>query len=225
MADVSEGFARFAVAQEAMQHLEQNFATFQKIFTDFNIPEFEYQLLAGFDEDIIRSRLGYLNQIHVILRSEPQDMNRFLLCLHPALKNFTAIIFTNKSTYRLPSSPEEFHEIVRANTCKTSYGISTLSQHVDAGGSFNVGPNGGNNGGDRPGDSTRKGKEQERDSEDPSIPHNSSKEDGEPGPESPGQGSSDALSAELAFRVSANLLQNGIAFQSLHARGTLKIKV
>lgn len=74
-ADVSEGIARLAVAQEAMQHLEQNFATFQKIFTDFNIPESEYLLLAGFDEEIIRSRLGYLNQIHIVLRSSPQDLD------------------------------------------------------------------------------------------------------------------------------------------------------
>ena len=223
LADVSEGIARFAVAQEAMQHLEQNLATFQKIFTNFNIPESEYQLLAGFDEDIIRSRLGYLNQIHIVLRSEPQDVDRFLLCLSSALKNFTAIIFTNKSTYRLPSAPKEFHEIVRANTRKTSYGISTLAQHADTGGSFNVGgPSGGNNGGDRPDDSTRKAKERERDPEDPSKPHDSNKEDSEPGPESPGPCSS---SAELAFRVSADLLQNGVSFQSLQTRGALKIMV
>jgi hypothetical protein len=208
-----------------MQHLEQNCATFQKIFTDFNIPESEYQLLAGFDEDIIQHRLGYLNQIHVILRFEPRDVDRFLLCLSSALKNFTAIIFTDKSTHRLPSAPEEFHEIVRANTHKTPYGISTLSQYVGMGGSVNVGPSGGNNGQDRPNDSTRKGKEQERDSEDPSIPHDSSKDVGEPGPEFPGPGSSDAQSAELAFQVSANLLQNGIPFQLLQVQGALKIKV
>jgi hypothetical protein len=215
-----------AVAQEAMQHLEQNFATFQKIFTNFNIPESEYLLLAGFDEEIIRSRLGYLNQIHIVLRSSPQDLDHFLLCLSSALKNFTAIIFIGAVTYRLPSAPEEFHEIVRANTRKTPFGISTLSQQANVDGSFKVGgQSGGDNGADGADDSTRKGKARKRDSDDPSIPHDSSKEEGEPDPESPGPGSSGAGSAELAFRVSADLLQNDVPFQSLQAQGTLKIKV
>jgi hypothetical protein len=89
-------------------------------------------------------------------------MDCFLLCLSSALKNFTTIIFTDKSTYHLPSDPEKFHETVRANICKTPYGISTLSQHVDTGGSFNIGgQSGGNNRGDGLDDSTRKGKGQE----------------------------------------------------------------
>jgi hypothetical protein len=211
-----------------MQHLEQNLATFQRIFSDFDIPESEYLLLAGFDEDSIRSRLGYLNQIHVVLRSEPQDVDHFLLSLSSALKNFTAIVFTSKSTYRLPSAPDAFQEIVRANTHKTPHGILTLSQYADAGGSFNVGgQSGSNNGGDRPADSTRKGKERERESEDSHIPHDSRKKDSKPGPESPASGpdSSNARSAELEFRVSADLLQNGVPFQSLQAIGVLKIEV
>jgi len=206
-----------------MQHLEQHSETFKQIFTDFNIPESEYQLLAGFDEDLIRSMYGYLvNQIHIVLHSEPQDLHRFLLRLSLAIKNFTAIVVTDQSTYRLPSAPEEFHEIVRACMQKVPYGISTLSQHVGVGGSFNVGGGGENNEQDRRNDSTRKGKE--RDS-DPSIPLDSSQEVGEPGPESSGPGSSNAQSTELAFKVSAELLQNGIPFQLLQTQGALKIKV
>ena len=41
-------------------------------------------------------------------------MDRFLLHLSHVLENFTAVIFTDKSTYRLPSAPEKFHEIARA---------------------------------------------------------------------------------------------------------------
>lgn len=213
-----EGIARVAVAQEAMKHLEQNSATFKKIFANFNIPESEYQLLAGFDEDLIRlgSKHGYLvNQIHIVLHSEPQDVHHFLLCLSLAIKNFTAIVVTDQSTYRLPSAPEEFHEIIRASTQKS------LSQHVGVGGSFSAGTSGGNEQ-DRPNDSTRKGKERD---EDPSIPHDSSKEVGEPGPESSGPSSSNAQSAELVFQVSAELFQNGIPFQLLQTQGALTIKV
>jgi len=58
-------------------------------------------------------------------------------------------------------------EIPRDCSCKTAYGLSTLSQNADAGGSFNIGRSSsqGNNGRDGPDDSRRKGKE--RDSEDP----------------------------------------------------------
>ena len=209
-----------------MQHLERNLIKFQNIFTNFNIPISEYQLLAGFDEDLIRRRLGYLNQIHVLLRSEPRDMDLFLLHLSQVLENFTAVIFTNKSTYRLPSAPEKFYEIARANTRKTAYGLSTLSQNADMGGSFNIGNSSGqgNNGRDGPDNSRRKGKE--RDSEDPPIPPDSSKEgNGDPDPEYPGPDDGDAQSAELLFRVSADLLQHNIPFQTLQVEGALKIKV
>jgi len=207
-----------------MQHLERNLITFQKIFTDFSIPETEYQLLAGFDEDRIRSRIGYLNQIHVLLFSEPQNMDRFLLHLSQVLENFTAVIFTNKSTYHLPSDPDKFRKIAHAST---AYGLSTLSrlsQNADIGGSLNIGHSSGqgDNGRDGPDNSRKNGKE--RESEDPPILPDSGKEgNNDPDPKSPGPDGDQ--SADVSFRVSANLHQHDVLFQTLQVSGALKIKV
>jgi hypothetical protein len=190
---------------------------FKKIFSDFDIPESSYQLLAGFDEDLIRHRLGYLNQIHIFLRSEPRDMDLFLLRLSPLFEGFTAIIFTNKSTYRHPSAPDEFRKVAYANICYV-LSDSQNANTVNIGGSSGQG----NDGRDKPDDSGRKGKKRESDG--PPIPPNSSKEgNGDPDPESSGPGSGDK-SAELSFRVSADL-HHGIPFQNLQVLGALKIKV
>lgn len=62
--------------------------------------------MAGFDEDMIRNGFGFRGQIHV-LRPEPHDMDGFLLSLSSALDSFTAIVFTDKSTYHLPSAAEK----------------------------------------------------------------------------------------------------------------------
>jgi len=197
------------------------------IFADFHIPISEYRLLAGFDEDLIRGRLGFLNQIHVFIHSEPPDMTSFLSRLSPALEQFSAFVFTDKSTYRLPSALPDFQEIARIATYKSAEGLPSgfsLSQNMDMDGSLNVGSTSGQ-GGNGKDDSRRKGKDSEREDPDRFVPPDSGKEAGDPDPESPGPESGDARDAEISFRVITHLHQCTKPFQDLQVKGTLKIKV
>lgn len=176
---------------------------------------------------MIRGRLGFLNQIHVFILSEPPDMTSFLSRLLPALEQFSAFVFTDKSMYRLPSALSDFARIARIFTRETAHvlpsSFSTLASNTDAGGPTSLGgPSGqGGNGKD---DSTKKDKERE----DPErfTPPDSSKEGkGDPVSESTGLDSSKARDAKISFRVATHLHQRTEAFQDLEARGTLKIKV
>jgi hypothetical protein len=113
---------------------------------------------------MIRGRLGFLNQIHVFILSEPPDMTSFLSRLLPALEQFSAFVFTDKSMYRLPSALSDFARIARIFTRETAHvlpsSFSTLASNTDAGGPTSLGgPSGqGGNGKD---DSTKKDKERE----------------------------------------------------------------
>lgn len=135
----------FVVAQEVLWNIEQNLATFEKIFADFHIPTSKYWLLAGFDEDLIQGCLGFLEQIHIFILSEPPDMISFLLCLLPALEPFSAFIFTDTSTHHIPSTPSDFDKTICTATYRTADELpscfSTLSQsqNMDTGRSLNLG--------------------------------------------------------------------------------------
>ncbi len=214
----------------------RNLATFEKIFADFSIQKSDYRLLAGFDEDLIRGRLGFLNQIHLLIRSEPSDITSFLSHLSPALEGFSAFVFTDKSTYRIPSSLSEFHNIARRATRKTIHElpscISTLSQDVGNGTSTVGGiTSQGNNGGDG---SRRKGKE--REVPEPNSPPDSGRTaDNDTGLEPLGPDGDDTRSAEISFRVITHLHQydqpreqdapRGEPFQKLQVQGTVNTKV
>jgi hypothetical protein len=64
-------------------------------------------------------------------------MAPFLLRLLPALGQFTAVVFTNKSTYHLPSTLPDFTEIVRISTRRTAHALPScfsLPSNMDTGG-------------------------------------------------------------------------------------------
>lgn len=84
-------------AECALKHLEQNFSEIERIFSDFQISKSDYHLLAGFDEDLLQNRLGYLDQIHVLIHSEPLNMTFLLSQLEKTFMPFSAIVFTEKS--------------------------------------------------------------------------------------------------------------------------------
>ena len=152
-------------------------------------------------------------------------MTSFLSRLSPALEQFSAFVFTDKSMYRLPSALPDFQEIARIATRKSAEGLPSgfsLSQNVDMDGSLNVGSTSGQ-GGNGKDDSRRKGKE--REDPDRFVPPDSGKEGGDPDPESPGPESGDARDAEISFRVITHLHQRTEPFQDLQVKGTLKIKV
>jgi hypothetical protein len=107
-----KGSTCFIAAKEAMQHLERHLPEIEKIFTKFRIPKSDYRLFAGFDEGFIRDR-RYLEQIHITIRFKPRNMTCLLKRLGPILLPFPALIFTDKSFHRLPSSTADVNAIIR----------------------------------------------------------------------------------------------------------------
>ena len=236
MSAVAEGAVRFVVAQEALNHLQQNLAAFEKIFTDFHIPKTDYQLLAGFDEDLIRGRLGFLNQIHILIRSEPSDISSFLSHLSSVLDGFSAFVFTDKSIYRIPLSDSEFLNIVRQATLKTARelpGCPLILSQDTANATLTIGNPGGqsSNGTGAQDDSGRKGKEREA----PERPDSGRTGESNTDAGSPGPGNDHTQSAEISFRVITHLHRYSQAhmqgaprsepFQELQIQGTVKVKV
>ena len=228
---------RHLIAQEALDHLERNFTTFEAIFEDFHIQKSDYRLLAGFDEDIIRGHFGFLNQIHVFLLSEPPDITSFLTCLSPALEGFTAFVFTDKSRYRIPSSLPAFYDIARratyTNARELPCCITMLSQNVGGVSSTFGGQSGlsgqGSNGSDVP---RRQGKE--RDTGDDTRPDSGKGVNSDADPESSGP-DGDTQNAEISFCVATDLHEYDQAhgrdaprdepFQNIQVQGTVKTKV
>jgi hypothetical protein len=153
-------------------------------------------------------------------------MAPFLSRLLPALGQFTAVVFTNKSTYHLPSTLPDFTEIVRISTRRTAHALPScfsLPSNMDTGGVLSVGaPSGqGSNGKD---DSRKKGKEREE--RDRFMPDPSEEGNGNGGPKSPGPESGEARDAQITFQVTTHLCQRSDpSFQDLRVRGALMTKV
>ena len=115
-ADVSLGTTCCIAAVKALQHLEDNLAAITDVFSAFRISPSDYRLCAGFDEGLIQNGLGLLEQIHVLIRSEPQQIESLLQQLESTFSPFSAIIFTQNSVHRIPSTTAKFNAIARANT-------------------------------------------------------------------------------------------------------------
>ncbi|KAF8810762.1 hypothetical protein BYT27DRAFT_7209126 [Phlegmacium glaucopus] len=54
-------------AAHALQHVNDNMSQLAEVFSRWKIQESEYIVHAGFDESLIQSDVGYLEQIHVLL--------------------------------------------------------------------------------------------------------------------------------------------------------------
>ena len=156
-------------------------------------------------------------------------MTPLLSRLSPALEPFTAVVFTNKSTYHLPSVLPDFTGIVRTKTSKDISGLpsclSTLSSNMDTGGPSRLGgpSDQGSQGND---DSKKKGKE--REDPDRFRPDPSKECKGDGGSETPGpdDGNDKARNAQISFQVTSQLCERTApGFQDLQVRGVLTIEV
>ena len=216
-----------------MEYLEKNLSTFTAIFEDFNIPVAHYRLLAGFDEDLLQSLVLYLQQIHVLVLSEPADMDTLLQRLSSALgTDFTAIVYTDKSTYHLPSDLSDFTKMAHNSTQKADALPSatfSLSSSTDTGGesSLRVGApdNQGSNGNGQKLSGSQKGKEREGQSPDRFTPDPSKEGKGDGGLESPGPESGGSRDAQIMFSVTSHLIQQSEPFQDINVVGELTTKV
>jgi hypothetical protein len=117
-------------AEHALQHARNNAPLISEVFGRHNIQESEYLVLAGFDESLIKSGVGYLEQIHVFVNKEVEVTSLLLSEFGKLFSPFSSILFTESSSYHLPvfkydGSMWEFDELV----------YHTASKFVDGGSS------------------------------------------------------------------------------------------
>jgi hypothetical protein len=108
-------------AENALRHARNNISLVSEVFDKRQIPNSEYVILAGFDESLIKSGVGYLEQIHVFVGSEVDPP--LLTELGKLFSPFSSTLFTEESSYRLPvfkddGSVWEFDELVYLTALK-----------------------------------------------------------------------------------------------------------
>jgi len=73
-----------------------------EIFDRSQIQKSEYAVYAGFDESLIKSGVGYLEQIHVFVSAEVDANSPLLVELGRIFSPFSSILLTGSSWYRMP---------------------------------------------------------------------------------------------------------------------------
>jgi hypothetical protein len=124
--DLLQATTYLIAAERALHHLECNLPQIDKIFSDFQIPQSDYGVCAGFDQEQVR--LGFYEQIHVFIRSEVHDMPSLLSELGSVFAPFPAILFTETSSYDIPVS-EAADSVARPNELVQA----TISKYNDNG--------------------------------------------------------------------------------------------
>ena len=82
--------------------MRNNVSSVSEVFGRWQISESEYVVLAGFDESLIKSGVGYLEQIHVFIITEVDATSPLLSELGRLFSPFSSILFTESSSYHLP---------------------------------------------------------------------------------------------------------------------------
>ena len=109
--------------------MRNNISSVSEIFGRWKIQESEYVVLAGFDESLIKSGVGYLEQIHVFIIAEIDATSLLFSELGRLFSPFSSILFTESSSYYLPvfkvnGSEWEFDELVYYTASKFADGGS-----------------------------------------------------------------------------------------------------
>ena len=104
-------------AEHALQHARNNISSVSEVFGRWKIQKSEYAVHAGFDESLIKSGVGYLEQIHVFVSTKVDATSPLLLELGRLFSPFSSILFTESFSYHLPvfkddGSVWEFDELV-----------------------------------------------------------------------------------------------------------------
>ena len=82
--------------------MRNNISSVSKVFGSWNIQKSEYVVLAGFDESLIKSGVGYLEQVHVFVTAGVVAASPLLPELGRLISPFSSILFTESSSYCLP---------------------------------------------------------------------------------------------------------------------------
>jgi hypothetical protein len=116
-------------AEEALKHARKESTLIHYAFHRLGIPESDYVVLAGFDELLIKSGVGHLEQIHIFVSTEVDASSPLLSELGKICSPFSSMLFTESCSYLLPAYKDdgtllEFNELVRLTALKFADGGS-----------------------------------------------------------------------------------------------------
>ena len=238
------GTTCWIAAENALQHARNNVSSVFKVFDKWQIQKSEYVVHAGFDESLIKSHVGYLEQIHVFVLREVDATSPLLSELGRLFSPFSSILFTESSSYRLPvfkddGSIWEFDEITYftaskfadgGSSSKTPLTIISLLQTTNQADSTSSFPQSSSGSGE--GEKNEKWKGKERDMGDKDEADKGSKDDEDPSddPDNPpgDQAGIIAGPAKISFEIDSEIYPNQDernVFQIFTMHGSLTITV
>ena len=215
-----------------------------EIFDRSQIQKSEYAVYAGFDESLIKSGVGYIEQIHVFVSAEVDASSSLLAELGRLFSPFSSILFTGSSWYRMPvlkpgvnGDVWNFDELTfftaskfadggsSATTPLTVISLSQTPRLADGPTGFPQGGDGKKNEERRP----KKGKERDRRKND-EADEGDKDEDPNDDPEEPfgDRGGTIAWPTKIFFETISKLypIHDSLnAFQTMTMEGSLTIKV
>ena len=232
-------------AEHALQHARNNISLVSEVFGRWQIQKSEYVIHAGFDESLIKSGVGYLEQIHVFVFAEVDATSPLLSELGRLFSPFSSTLFTESSSYCLPvfkddGSVWEFDELVyftaskfadggsSAKTPLTVISLSQTSNLADGTTGFSQSSSGSGSGEGEKNKKWRLEKGKERDMGDKDRPDKRSNDPDSP-EDLPGDQASIILRpAKISFEIASEIYsiqdeQN--TFQTLTMHGGLIIEV
>ena len=233
------------VPESALKHVGNlaKKAEIKAAFLDLQIAESQYAVLAGFNEALIQSGFGYLEEIHVFCCVEVPNFLLLLNKLGKALTPYPGIVFTPSSEYRTPVFKDDetiwdYNDfaLVHAQTYSdlvakySELNFTSLAENQSPSSVLITASNSGNLEGGSSNHGSSEG-DKDKDSGNHERNNNSKgkKPEGDPGdPDDVGNG--DSSPPDISFEVQARLFK-GIStksskpFQELQINGTLVVQV
>ena len=219
-----------------------------EIFDRSQIRKSEYAVYAGFDESLIKSGVGYIEQIHVFVSAEVDANSPLLAELGRLFSPFSSILFTGSSWYRMPvfkagsnGDVWDFDELTYftaskfadgGSSAKTPLTMISLAQIPRLAGSstgFSQGCSSIGDGEKNEEHRPKKGKERDMGDDDEADRGDKNDKDPDDDPEDPFKARENiAGPAEIFFEIVSKvypIYDNLNAFQTLKMEGSLTIKV
>ena len=234
------GTTCWIAAEHALQHARNNISSVSEVFDRWRIQKSKYVVHAGFDESLIKSGVGYLEQIHIFVFAEVDATSPLFSELGRLFSPFSSILFTESSSYHLPvfkddGSVWEFDELVYftaskfadgGSSAKTPLTAISLSQTPNlADGMTGFSQSGSGSGEGEKNEKWRLEKGKERDMGDKDKADKGYEDDKDPSddPEDPSGDQDGTISFEIASEV--HPIHEQDTFQTLTMHGSLNIKV
>ena len=233
------------VAKGALEHVGNlaRKAEINAAFLGLKITESQYAVLAGFNEALIQSGFGYLEEIHVFCCVEIPNPLLLLNKLGRALTPYPGIIFTPSSGYKTPVFKDDgtiwdYNDFAldHAQTYSdidakySELNISSLAENSPS----NVTVTTSNSGDSQGGSGHHGSSEGDKDDDSGNFERNNNSDgkrpEGNPG-DPGGVGDGDSSTPDISFEVQTKLFKNtnrgssSRPFQELQINGTLVVQV